>query len=90
MAENPEEAAKVMREAGDMAKAEVDSVAKSFERFKAALEAEMGNGAGGTAARNSGGKRPPASTAPKSGRKSKSGDGINSDIAERVQRRRRR
>ncbi|CAN0059047.1 unnamed protein product [Scytosiphon promiscuus] len=93
MAENPEEAAKLMRGAGEMAKAEAESVATSFERFKAALKEEVsqgtGAGAGGAAARSKRPKDPAASAVPKGRRTGASGGGLNSDIAARVQRRRR-
>lgn len=95
MAENPEEAAKLMRGAGEMAKAERDSAARSFERFKAALKEEVSSGteagAGGTAAaRSSRGTNPAATAAPKGRPTSTNVGGLNSDIAARVQRRRRR
>lgn len=87
VAENPEQAAKIMRGAGEKVKAEAESVASSFERFKAALREEVAGGGGGTGTTtsNSGG-----APAPKNGPTSTGGGGgTNSDIAERVRRRRR-
>lgn len=81
MADNPEEAAKLMRGAGEKVKAEADSVASSFERFKAALKEEVAQGGGG--ASSSSGTSSSAGNVPKNGSRS-------DDIAARVQRRRRR
>ncbi|CAN0051899.1 unnamed protein product [Ectocarpus sp. 12 AP-2014] len=81
MADNPEEAAKLMRGAGIKVKAEADSVASSFERFKAALKEEVAQGGGGTS--SSSGTSSYAGSVPKNSSRS-------DDIAARVQRRRRR
>lgn len=91
-AENPEQAAKIMRGAGEKVKAEADSVMSSFERFRAALKEEVAGGAGSAAGGSSGRSTAPSSSRapPKSGPTStRGGGGINSDIAARVQRRRR-
>lgn len=82
VAENPEQAAKIMRGAGEKVKAEAESVATSFERFKAALKEEVGGGSGAASGAAS-------KARPKSGPTSSAPGGINSDIAARVQRRRR-
>ena len=87
MAENPEQAAKIMRGAGEKVKAEAESVATSFERFKAALKEEVGQTGGGAGAASGSGAASKAR--PKSGPASSAPGGINSDIAARVQRRRR-
>ncbi|CAN0218001.1 unnamed protein product [Ectocarpus sp. 6 AP-2014] len=81
VADNPEEAAKLMRGAGQKVKAEADSVASSFERFKAALKEEVAQGGGG--ASSSSGASSSAGSVPRNGSRS-------DDIAARVQRRRRR
>ncbi|CBN79804.1 expressed unknown protein [Ectocarpus siliculosus] len=81
VADNPGEAAKLMRGAGEKVKAEVDSVASSFERFKAALKKEVAQGGGG--ASSSSGASSSAGSVPRNGSRS-------DDIAARVQRRRRR
>ncbi|CAM9594546.1 unnamed protein product [Ectocarpus sp. 12 AP-2014] len=81
MADNPAEAAKLMRGAGEKVKAEADSVASSFERFKAALKEEVAQGGGG--ASSSSGTSSFAGSVPKNSSRS-------DDIAARVQRRRRR
>ncbi|CAB1117443.1 unnamed protein product [Ectocarpus sp. CCAP 1310/34] len=81
MADNPEEAAKLIRGAGEKVKAEADSVASSFERFKAALKEEVAQGGGGASSNS--GTSSYAGSVPKNGSRS-------DDIAARVQRRRRR
>eukprot|EP00752_Nemacystus_decipiens_P007513 g6713.t1 len=93
MAQNPEEATKIIRGAEEKVKAEADSVMSSFERFKAALKEEVSGGTGSAAAGSSGRSTAAASSRgapPKSGPTSTGGGGgVNSDIAARVQRRRR-
>lgn len=86
-AENPEEAVKIMRGASAKVKAEAESVATSFERFKAALKEEVAGGEGGAAAAAASRKAPPKKRGPTN--TGAGGGGVNSGMAARVQRRRR-